>query len=468
MTFTKSVEDMLFTLRTTVRSGATSTFEWRRHQLVALRRLVVDGESSLEAALAADLGKPRLESWLTDLAAITLEVDFALRHLRSWMRPERARVPFTQLPARARIVRQPLGLVAVVSPWNYPVYLTLAPTVGAFAAGNAVVLKPSELAPSTSHVLAQLVDAHLDPGAVAVVEGGASVVETIVDAGVDHVLYTGGQRAARAVMTAAAKHLTPVTLELGGKNPAIVCADADLRVAARRIAWGRFLNAGQTCVAPDYVLVEDAVEERFVAHLLKAITDFFGADPKRSDAYARVVDEHHLDRLVTMLDGHGGEVLVGGDYQRRARYFAPTVVRSPDPASALAQDEIFGPILVVESVRSVDDALAQIAAHPDPLALYLFTSNRERADDIIHRTRSGGVGVNTTVLQVAIPGLPFGGVGASGTGAYHGRAGFERFSHARAVFEKSTRVEHPVLYPPYPPWKEKLLRRVQRWGRPPA
>ena len=275
------------TLRTTVRSGATSTFEWRRHQLVELRRLVVEGEPVLEAALAADLGKPRLEGWLTDLAAITLEIDFALRHLRSWMRPERAGVPFTQLPSRARIIRQPLGLVAVVSPWNYPVYLTLAPAAGALAAGNAVVLKPSELAPATSHALAQLVAAHIDPGAVAVVEGGASVVEAIVDAGVDHIVYTGGQRAARSVMAAAARHLTPVTLELGGKNPAIVCADADLRVAARRIAWGRFLNAGQTCVAPDYVLVEDVVEERFIASVLQAITEFFGADPTRSDAYAR-------------------------------------------------------------------------------------------------------------------------------------------------------------------------------------
>jgi aldehyde dehydrogenase (NAD+) len=444
----------------------TNTYEWRRHQLRELRRLVVGGESVLEGALAADLGRPRLEGWLTDLAAVTLEIDFALRHLRSWMRPERAKVPVTQLPARARVVRQPLGLVAVVSPWNYPVYLTIAPAVGALAAGNAVVVKPSELAPATSRALAELVATRIDPGVMAVVEGGASIVESIIDAGVDHVVYTGGQAAARAVMAAAARHLTPVTLELGGKNPAIVCADADLRIAARRIAWGRFLNAGQTCVAPDYVLVDAAVEDRFLSHLLETITEYFGVDPKTSDAFARVVDEHHLDRLVRMLDGHGGEVLAGGDFDRATCYFAPTVVRAPDPASPLAREEIFGPILVVEPVGSVDEALERIAAHPDPLALYLFTSSRERADDVIHRTRSGGVGVNTTVLQVAIPGLPFGGIGSSGTGAYHGRAGFERFSHARAVFEKSTRLDHPVLYPPYRSWKETLLRKSQRWGSP--
>ncbi len=466
MTFTQSIEDVLLTLRTTVRSGATNTLEWRRARLRELRRLVTQGESVFEEALSSDLGKPRLEGWLTDLAVITSEIDFALRHLRSWMRPVRAPVPVTQLPAKASVVRQPLGVVAVVSPWNYPVNLALAPAVGALAAGNTVVLKPSELAPATSRALAELVDRRLGPGAIAVVEGGASVVEAIVDAGVDHLIYTGGQAGARAVMALAARHLTPVTLELGGKNPAIVCADADLRVAARRIAWGRFLNAGQTCVAPDYVLIDASVEARFTSHLLEAIVEFFGADPKASGAYARIVDESHVDRLLQLLDGHGGEVLLGGDFDRATRYLAPTVVRTPDEASALMRDEVFGPILVIDPVRSVEDAIAQIGRHPDPLALYLFTSSRERADDVIHRTRSGGVGVNTTVLQVAIPGLPFGGIGASGTGAYHGRAGFERFSHARAVFEKSTRLEHPLLYPPYRSWKEALLRRSQRWGAP--
>lgn len=466
MTLTQSVEEALSALRTTVRSGATATFAWRRHQLRELRRLVVEAEAVLEDALADDLGKPRLESWLTDLAVVTSEIDFALRHLRSWMRPERVPLPVAQLPGRARILRQPLGVLAVVSPWNYPVNLTLAPTVGALAAGNTVVVKPSELAPATSRALAELVAARFDPGTIAVVEGGASAVEAIIEAGVDHVVYTGGQAAARAVMSAASRHLTPVTLELGGKNPAIVCADADLRVAARRISWGRFLNAGQTCVAPDYVLVDASVEARFTQHLLAAMEAFFGPDPKTSGAYARIVNDGHLDRLAAMLEGHGGAVLVGGDIDRARRYLAPTVVRAPDPASALARDEIFGPILVIEPVRSVDEALARIAEHPDPLALYLFTSSRERADDVIHRTRSGGVGVNSTVLQVAVPGLPFGGVGTSGTGAYHGRAGFERFSHARAVFEKSTRLEHSLLYPPYRAGKESLLRRSQRWRVP--
>jgi aldehyde dehydrogenase (NAD+) len=317
-------------------------------------------------------------------------------------------------------------------------------------------------------VLAELTSARIDPGAVAVVEGGASVVEAILEAGVDHLVYSGGQAAARAVMSAASRHLTPLTLELGGKNPAIVCADADLRVAARRIAWGRFLNAGQTCVAPDYVLVESSVESHFTSYLLQAVTEFFGADPRSSDAYARIVDVEHIERLAAMLEGHDGEVLVGGDFDRRARYFAPTIVRAPNSGSALARDEIFGPILVIEPVKSVGDALARVGEHPDPLALYLFTSSRERADDVIHRTRSGGIGVNTTVLQAAIPGLPFGGIGASGIGAYHGYAGFERFSHARAVFEKSTRIEHAVLYPPYRRWKTVLLRRSQRWQAPPG
>jgi aldehyde dehydrogenase (NAD+) len=463
LTFTQSIEDVLLTLRATVRSGVTGTLQWRRQQLRELRRLVVEGEPVLKDALAADLGKSPVESWLTDLATITSEIDFALAHLRAWMRPERVPVPLAQLPARARIVRQPLGVVAVIAPWNYPVNLTLTPAVGAIAAGNTVVVKPSELAPATSRALAELTANRIDPGVIAVVEGGASVAEAIIDARVDHVLYTGGPSAARAVMAAASRHLTPVTLELGGKNPAIVCADTDLRVAARRVAWGRFLNAGQTCVAPDYVLVEAAAEERFVGYLVQAIGELFDGDPKTSAAYARIVDEHHFDRLTAMLEGHGGDLVAGGDFDRADLYLAPTLVRAPDPLSALMDGEIFGPILVIDAVTGVDEALARIGAHPDPLALYLFTSSRERADDVIHRTRSGGVGVNTTVLQVAIPGLPFGGIGASGTGAYHGRAGFERFSHARAVLEKSTRLDLPVLYPPYRSWKDRLMRRAQRW-----
>ncbi len=467
VTFTQSIEDVVSTLRGTVRSGATGTFEWRRHQLRELRRLVTEEETALEDALRADLGKPRVESWLTDLALVTSEIDYALRHLRSWMRPERAFVPLTQMPAKARIVRQPLGVIAVISPWNYPVNLTLAPTVGALAAGNTVVVKPSELAPASSRALSELVARHLDPAAVTVVEGGPNVADGILDAGVDHVVFTGGRSAAREVFAAAAKHLTPVTLELGGKNPAIVLSDADLGVAARRIAWGRFLNAGQTCVAPDYVLVETSVEERFVEYLRSAIEELFGSDPRMSDAYARIIDERHLERLAMLLDGHGGELLAGGSVDRATRYFAPTVVRAPNPESALMREEVFGPILVVQPVANLKAALARVSEHPDPLALYLFTSSRERADDIIHRTRSGGVGVNTTVLQVAIPGLPFGGVGASGTGAYHGRAGYERLSHARAVFEKSTRLDLRVLYPPYRSWKDALMRKAQRWGSPP-
>jgi aldehyde dehydrogenase (NAD+) len=464
VTLTQSTADVVAALRATVRSGATSTFEWRRDRLRQLRRLVTAGETRLKEALAADLGKSALESWLTDLALVTSEADFARRHLRGWMRPGRAPVPFTQQPARGRIVRQPLGVVAVVAPWNYPVNLTLAPAVGALAAGNTVVLKPSELAPATSRVLAELAAEHLDPGAVAVVEGGHDAVGRILAAGIDHLLYTGGQGAARDVLAMAAHTLTPVTLELGGKNPAIVLSDADLKVAARRIAWGRFLNAGQTCVAPDYVLVEKAVEPRFVEHLLRAITEFFGPDPKASEAYSRIVDGRHVERLVTLLADHGGEVLAGGAVDRPGRYVAPTVVRAPGADSALMREEVFGPILAVDAVAGLGEALARIETHPDPLALYVFTSSKERADDVIHRTRSGGVGVNTTVLQVGVPSLPFGGVGASGTGAYHGRAGFERFSHARAVLDKSTRVDLPVLYPPYAKWKDALMRRAQRWG----
>ena len=430
-------------------------------QLRQLKRLLEENDERISAALAADLGKSPIESFTTETSFVIGEVEHALEHLGAWMQPIRVRVPLTLRPGNARVIRQPLGVVLIMAAWNYPLHLTLAPLVGALAAGNTAVLKPSEAAPATSAMIAELVPRYLDGRVVQVIEGGVEQTTAVLAERFDHILYTGGGAVAHIVMRAAAEHLTPVTLELGGKSPAIVAADADLDVAARRITWGRFTNAGQTCVAPDYVLVVRSVEDQLLGAVLRSVHDFYGENPQTSPDYGRIINDRHFDRLVGLLEAGGYEAVVtGGSSDRDTRYLAPTVLAGVDPAAAVMSEEIFGPILPVVPVDSLDEAVAFVTARPHPLALYLFTEDGPTAERVIERTRSGGVAVNHTMIQLAVPDLPFGGIGASGIGAYHGEAGFDRFSHRRAVLTKATKPDPSVSYPPYKRWKEAILRRV--------
>jgi aldehyde dehydrogenase (NAD+) len=398
---------------------------------------------------------------MTEIGFTIAEIDHVVSRLRSWMRPRRVATPLRLRPGSSRVVRQPLGTVLIIAPWNYPVNLLLAPLVAALAAGNTAVLKPSELAPATSGLLAELVPHHLDERAVAVVEGGVAETTELLAQPFDHIMYTGGGNVARIVMRAAAEHLTPVTLELGGKSPAIVAADADVDVAARRIVWGRFVNAGQTCIAPDYVLVTRDVETRFLDAAAAAVTALYGHDPRRSPDFGRIVNERHLDRLAGLLDAGGYRAVVtGGIVDRSDRYLAPTILAGVEPEAAVMQEEIFGPLLPVLAVDSVDAAVEFVNARPHPLALYVFTRRTATAERIVERTTSGGVAVNATLLHVGVPDLPFGGVGASGTGAYHGEAGFDRFSHRRSVYRRPAGLDVPLLYPPYGRVKQAILRRL--------
>jgi len=452
--------DLVDHLRDTSRGPLLAGAEARLEQLGQLRRLLADEQGRLCEALAADLGKSAIEAYTTEIGFTIGEIDHAMRHLRAWMAPQKVRTQLSLRPGSSRIVRQPLGVVLIIAPWNYPVQLLLGPLVGVLAAGNTAVLKPSELAPATSALLAELVPRYLDERAVAVVTGGIDETTELLGQRFDHIVYTGGGNVAKVVMRAAAEHLTPVTLELGGKSPAIVAADADVEVAARRIAFGRFLNAGQTCVAPDYVLVASAVEDALLGALLRAVHDFYGENPKVSPDYGRIVDERHFDRLVGLLDGGGYDAVVtGATHDRATRYLAPTVLAGVDLSAPVMQDEIFGPILPVISVADVDEAVRIVNDRPDPLALYVFSGDDALAERVVERTRSGGVGVNNTMLHVAVNDLPFGGIGPSGTGAYHGEAGFERFSHRRSVYSRPSRPDPPLLYPPYKRWKEAILRR---------
>jgi len=416
----------------------------------------VQQEDVFVQALREDIGKSDLEAYLTEIGFLLAEIDHSLSHLKSWMKPRRVATPLIMQPGSSRVVHEPLGVALIIGAWNYPVQLSLAPLVGCIAAGNCAVIKPSEFAPRCAEALARLVPRYLDPAAFAVVEGGVPETSALLEERFDKIFFTGSSRVGRIVMAAAAKHLTPVTLELGGKSPCVVDEDIDLAVAARRIAYGKFINAGQTCIAPDYVLVHKAREEALLDAITEAIDTFYGGDPQASEDFGRIIDARHHERLARLIEGE--TVVTGGQADRNRLYIAPTVLCDVSPDSPLMQEEIFGPILPVITVDDMDEAVRFINARDKPLALYVFSNDTATADRIIAATSAGGVCVNDTVLHVVAPELPFGGVGESGMGKYHGRAGFEAFSNAKAVFRHSTRFDLPMRYPPFSKREKAILR----------
>jgi aldehyde dehydrogenase (NAD+) len=460
MTAVDAIPEIVQNLREGFADGLLRENSSRIAQLRQLRLMFVEQEDRLIDALVADLGKPRIEAYMTEIAFTINEIDHTIKHLDSWTKPEKVKVPITFKPATAKIYPQPLGTVCIIAPWNYPVQLLLAPLVAAVSAGNTAVLKPSEVAPATAELIAELIPEYLSSRVVAIVTGAVEETTALLEERFDHIFYTGNGAVARIVMAAAAKHLTPVTLELGGKSPAIVAADANVKVTARRIAWAKFVNAGQTCVAPDYVLVEDGVEEELLAALRDAITEFFGDDPQASPDFTRIVNERHYDRLTGLLDGGGYEATVaGGTGDRADRYIAPTVLAGVKPDAPVMNEEIFGPILPVLNVENIDEAIGFVNDREKPLALYAFSTSDEVLSRVVNRTSAGGVTLNHALLHLAVPGLPFGGVGESGMGAYHGKFGFDVFSHRKPVLNKPLRPDPSIMYPPYTKMKQKLIRK---------
>jgi aldehyde dehydrogenase (NAD+) len=460
MTAVDRIADIVRDLHEGFRCGVLRDNEQRAAQLKRLRTMFVEQEDRLIDALVADVGKPRIEAYTTEIAFTINEIDHTLKHLDAWTEPGKVKVPLTFRPGNAHLHPEPLGTVCIIAPWNYPVQLLFAPLVPALAAGNTAVLKPSEVTPTVAALIEELVPLYFDASTVAVVTGAIDETTALLEQRFDHIFYTGNGRVGRVVMRAAAEHLTPVTLELGGKSPAIVAADANLAVAAKRIAWAKFLNAGQTCVAPDYILAEEGIEDELTSAIADAVTTFYGADPSQSPDYARIVDERHHDRLMRLLDAGGYEAtVIGGTGDRDLRYLAPTVLAGVKPDAAVMDDEIFGPILPVISVGDIDEAIRFVNDREKPLALYAFSQSHDVLDHVVANTSAGGVTLNHAMLHLAVPDLPFGGVGASGMGFYHGKSGFDTFTHYKPVLDKPTRPDPALMYPPYTNTKKKILRK---------
>ncbi|MDJ0789073.1 MAG: aldehyde dehydrogenase family protein [Myxococcota bacterium] len=450
------IAPMVERLRATFDAGRTRPLEWRRGQIEALMRFAEENGDALVEALRLDFGKPELEARVSDIGQIAGEAKLALKNLKKWTRPEGAgTVP---LLGKSFVVRDPLGVVLIIAPWNYPVGLLLSPLVGALAAGNAVVLKPSEVTPHTSAVLGEQLPKYLDTDAIAIVEGGVEETTALLEQRFDHIMYTGNGHVGKIVMAAAAKHLTPVTLELGGKSPCIVDRTADLEVTARRIAWGKFMNAGQTCIAPDYLLVDEAIEEELIRELEKCVQQFYGGETKDNPDYTRVVNERHHERVAKLIEGE--EVAFGGATDAEDCFIEPTVLRNVSPDAPVMQDEIFGPVLPVLRTKNLDEAIDFITAREKPLALYLFSTDESAEQRILSETSSGGVCINGTILQIGNPKMPFGGVGPSGMGAYHGRHSFETFSHRKAVLRRGFRFDMKMMYPPYTKARTRLVKKM--------
>ena len=441
-------------------SGKTLEPAFREAQLRLLQQAIRRNEQALFDAMYADFRKPAFETFATEVGFVELELKLTLNKLEDWVKPKKVKETILNFPARSYIHSTPYGLALIIGTWNYPFNLLIAPLIGAMAAGNCVLLKPSEIAPHTSAAITKMIQETFNEAYVAVVEGGVEVTQQLLAQRYDYIFFTGSSRVGQVVMKAAAEHLTPVTLELGGKSPAMVAEDADLELAARRIAWGKFLNAGQTCVAPDYVLVQEQVKEDLVQLLAKCIREFYGGDPRQSPDFARIINDRHFDRLSAFLQQ--GAIRAGGQTDSASRYIAPTLLDQVTWESPVMQEEIFGPILPILTYRNLDEAMQVVNAHEKPLALYFFSSSNKKKEAVLRCVQFGGGCINDTVSHLANPNLPFGGVGGSGMGSYHGKSSFDVFSHQKSVLHRGTWLDLPVRYPPY---RDRLrtLRRLFRW-----
>jgi len=440
-------------------SGETKPLSFRIHQLTKLKQAIQKYEHEILFALKKDLNKSEKDAYMTEIGVLLEEISFMIKHAKSWVKPERVKTPVTHFGSKSVIYKEPYGTVLIIAPWNYPFQLAISPLIGAIIAGNTAVIKPSELTPTVSKLLKRIVDETFPPTYITVVEGAVETSQALLKENFDYIFFTGSVPVGRIVMEAAAQNLTPVTLELGGKSPVIVDESANLDLAARRIVWGKFLNAGQTCIAPDYLFVHEKVKQPLLDKMSDYIEKFYGKNPLENDDYTRIVSKRHFDRLVSFLSN--GSVVIGGTYNEETLTIAPTVLDHISWDDSVMEDEIFGPILPVLTFQQIDECIEAIRNRPKPLALYTFTANEAIQQRIIHETSFGGGAMNDTILHIATPYLPFGGVGNSGIGSYHGKKSFDTFTHHKSVLHQTTKFDLPVRYPDFKDglkWIKRLMK----------
>ncbi len=450
------IEEMVKKQRTYFAEGRTLKVEQRIEALNRLEQGILNCEQDLYAALKKDLGKSRAESYMCEVGLTLSELRFVRKHVRKWSREKRVLTPLAQFHAKSFTVQEPYGVVLVMSPWNYPVLLTLEPLIGALAAGNCCVLKPSAYSPATSAVMKRMIAETFPEEYVTVVEGGREENQNLLSQKFDYIFFTGGVQVGKLVMEKAAANLTPVTLELGGKSPCIIDRSANLKLAARRLAFGKYLNCGQTCVAPDYVLVHEAVKEEFLTLLKAEIRSMYGEEPLKNPDYGKMINRKHFDRVLGLMNQE--KLILGGESNVASLQIAPAVMDQVTEEDSVMQEEIFGPLLPILTLGSMEEAIAFVNRRPKPLALYLFTENREVEKNVLEYTSFGGGCINDTIIHLATSRMGFGGVGNSGMGSYHGKKSFETFSHEKSIVKKYTWIDLPMRYQPYTGWKEKLVR----------
>lgn len=437
--------------------GQTKDLSFRIQQLKVLKKAIFMYEEEIMKALKKDVNKSFFESYETEIGMVLQEINYAIKNIKNWSKPKKVKTPIVHFPAQSHIYQEPYGVVLILSPWNYPFQLAMVPLIGAIAAGNCVMMKPSELSPYTSKIIAKIVKTMYNPAYVAVVEGGIQESQFLLKQKWDYIFFTGSTRVGRLVMEAAAKHLTPVTLELGGKSPCIVDKEACIDVAAKRIVWGKLLNAGQTCVAPDYILVHHTVKKPLVESMRKYIQQFYGTQV--NDQFPRIINQHHFERLVALMKE--GTIVGGGYHCKNTLQIAPTLMDEVSFEDPLMQEEIFGPLLPVIEYKKWSEVVQHIESRSKPLAFYFFSENKKKQKRVLQQFSFGGGCINDTILHLATPYMPFGGIGESGMGRYHGKTSFETFSHEKSVINRGTWLDIPFRYPPYN-YKLGILRKVLR------
>ena len=437
-------------------TNATKDVNFRISMLKKLLNILKTNESLMDEAIYKDFKKSSFENYTTELSLIYHDINEAISNLKGWSKRISVPTNMANLPGKSYIIPEPLGVTLTIGAWNYPYQLSLAPVIPALAAGNTAIIKPSELSLNTSNVMAKLINDNFDSKYLHVIEGGVEETSELLKQKFDKIFYTGSSMVGKIIMKAAAEHLTPVTLELGGKSPTFVFNDANIKITAKRLVWAKFLNGGQTCIAPDYILAEKGVKEKLISEIKKQILEIHGDNPQQSEAFVRIINPRHYKRIMQLIDN--SKTVIGGKTDESDLYISPTVMDNVSFDDAVMQEEIFGPVLPIIEFDNLDWAIKMIKERPKPLALYVFTSNNSNRDKIFHEVSFGGGAVNDAVMHLANPNLPFGGVGNSGMGSYHGKAGFDAFSHYKSILEKSTLIEPPIKYPPYTDWKRKLLK----------